>query len=56
MKTIISWLTMKRERCLFVDRVTGKEVFLYTDRYGDKWMAEWNRFFFRVPLGGPREL
>ena len=48
MEWIKSWLTMKRKQCLFVDSVSGKEVFLYVDCYGDEYMAEYNRFGFRV--------
>lgn len=40
---------MKRLYCLFVDSISGEEVYLYIDKYGDKFMANYNRFFFRVP-------
>lgn len=43
-----SKLTMKRGHCLFIDSVSGKEVFEYTDCFGQKWMAEFNHWFFRV--------
>jgi hypothetical protein len=39
---------MKRKYCLFIDKVDGKEVFLYVDCYGTEWMANFNRFGFRV--------
>lgn len=51
MRWIKSWLTMQRGRCLFVDQVSGKEVFLYTDCYGQRWMAEFSRWGFRVQHG-----
>ena len=41
MKTIISRLTMKVKRHLFMDSVDGKEVFLYEDKYGQEWMANY---------------
>lgn len=47
-----SWMTMKRKSCLFVDQVSGREIFLYVDCYGREWMAEFNRFGFRVTRGG----
>ena len=40
-KNIISFLTMRRGRCLFIDKVSGDEVFLYTDKYGKEWMASY---------------
>lgn len=46
-----SWLTMKRKHCLFIDQVSGNEVFLYVDCYGQEWMAEFFRFKFRVRRG-----
>lgn len=45
---IKSWLTMKRGGVLFIDGVDGQEVFLYTDCYGRRWMANYNRWEFRV--------
>ena len=48
LKWLKSWLTMKRKYCLFTDIVSGEKVFLYTDCYGQKWMANFNRFGFRV--------
>ena len=48
MKWLKSKLTMKRRYCLFVDSVSGQEVFAYTDCYGKKWMANYNHWFFRV--------
>lgn len=36
---------MKRHECLFVDQVDGQEVFLYTDCYDNKWMANFNYLF-----------
>lgn len=50
MKTIISRLTMKRTRHLFIDKVDRKDVCLYEDKYGDEWMANYPFFLwsFRV--------
>ncbi|MFW6046358.1 MAG: hypothetical protein ACOCP4_00945 [Candidatus Woesearchaeota archaeon] len=39
---------MKRMHCLFIDIVSGEEVFLYQDCYGTEWMAGWNHWTFRV--------
>ena len=37
----LSRLSMKNTgRCLFVDKVNGREVWLYTDKYGKEWMAQ----------------
>ena len=44
----VSWFSMKRKHFLFVDIVSGKEVFLYEDYYGDQWMANYFYFGFRV--------
>jgi hypothetical protein len=41
MKNIISFFTMKRVSCLFIDKVSGDEVFLYVDKYGQEWMASY---------------
>lgn len=41
MKTIISRLTMKVKRHLFEDHISGKGVFLYEDKYGQEWMANY---------------
>lgn len=41
MKTIISRLTMKVKRHLFCDQVSGQGVFLYEDKYGQEWMANY---------------
>ena len=43
-----SWLTMSRKQCLFVDQVSGDEVFLYVDCYGQEWMANYFYFGFRI--------
>ena len=45
---IMSWLTMQRRECLFVDKVSGKEVFRYTDCFGCEYMANFHCFGFRV--------
>jgi hypothetical protein len=47
-RTLKSKLTMKRGSCLFVDTVDGGEVFEYTDCYGQKWMAGFFHWSFRV--------
>lgn len=44
---IKSKLTMKFERTLFTDIVDGKKVCLFTDCFGDEWMAN-TKFGFRV--------
>ena len=37
----LSRLTMKNTgRCLFVDKVNGREVWLYIDKYEKEWMAQ----------------
>lgn len=41
MKSLISRLSMKRISCLFIDQVSNEEVFLYTDKYGDGYMANY---------------
>ena len=41
MKTIISRLTMKMKKHLFEDHISGKGVFLYEDKYGQEWMANY---------------
>lgn len=46
-KNLISRLTMKRLDCLFVDKVNGKEVFRWKDKYGGTFMAQ-NRFGTRI--------
>lgn len=43
-----SWLTMKRGSCQFVDKCDGQEVFEYTDCFGDKYLANYSRWGFRV--------
>lgn len=40
MKTIISRLTMKRIKYLFVDMISGNAV-LYKDKYNDEWLANY---------------
>jgi len=53
---MIDWLrrrlTAKRLDCSFVDVVTGKEVFNYVDYDGQKFLANYNHWFFRVYFGG----
>ena len=41
MKNIISRLTMEVKCHLFRDQVSGKRVFLYQDKYGQEWMANY---------------
>lgn len=53
-KWVRSWLTMKRKHCMFVDVVSGEEVFLYIDCYGQRWMADFNRFGFRIKEMGEK--
>lgn len=50
-KWIVSKFTMKRKRFLFIDQVEGKEVFLYVDKYGTEWMANYNHWTYRVKRG-----
>jgi hypothetical protein len=41
LKNTISRLTMKNTgRCLFVDKVNGREVWVYVDKYNQKWMCQ----------------
>lgn len=48
---------MNRETCAFVDNVSGKEVFYYTDYYGDRWLAEFDFIFStRVKLEDSQQL
>ena len=45
MSNIISRLTMKNTgRCLFLDIVSGKEVFLYVDKYNIEYMTNYPFF------------
>lgn len=39
---------MSRKECLFVDKVSGEEVYRYIDCFGQEYMANYNPFFFRV--------
>jgi hypothetical protein len=41
MRVIISILTMKLKSYNFIDRVSGREVFDYVDKYGDEYMANY---------------
>ena len=52
MKTIISRLTMKMVSYNFIDKVTGREVFNYVDKYGDEYMANYPFYpwSFRVKI------
>lgn len=52
MEYLISRMTMKKDRYLFNDIVSGKNVFQYTDAFGHKYMANnnFNFFKFRVKL------
>lgn len=48
MRAIKSRLTMKNTgRCLFVDKINRKEVWLFIDCYGVEYMAQ-SKFGFRV--------
>lgn len=49
MKWLKSWLTMKRGSHRFVDVVSGESVYMYTDCFGDKWLAYYSRWGFRMP-------
>lgn len=35
---------------MFIDKVSGLEVFEYTDCFGTRWMANYSRWGFRVHL------
>ena len=50
MKTLISRLTMKWVSYNFFDKVEGREVHNYVDKYGQKWMANYPFFVwsFRI--------
>lgn len=52
MEFLISRITMKKDRYLFKDYVSGKNVFQYVDAFGHKYMAndKFNFFKFRVKL------
>jgi hypothetical protein len=39
---------MRREHCAFIDRVSGEEVNVYTDRLGRRWLATNCCAMFRV--------
>lgn len=39
MKEIVSRFTMVNKGCAFIDMVSGREVFLYEDKYGVEWLA-----------------
>lgn len=41
----------KEENCIFVDRVSGKSVHGYRDRFGRAWLAEHSMAMFRVSRG-----
>jgi hypothetical protein len=49
---IRSFLSMKRKTCLFIDKVSNTEVFLYVDCYGVEWMASycWSDRMLRVEV------
>lgn len=40
-RNIISRFTMKLKSYNFIDRVSGREVFDYVDKYGDEYMANY---------------
>jgi len=44
MKELISRLTMKWVSYNFFDKVEGREVHNYVDKYGQKWMANYPFF------------
>lgn len=46
-KYIVSRLTMKIERNLFIDKVNNKCVSIYTDFYNNKFMAQ-GKYGFRT--------
>lgn len=43
---LVSRFTMKCQRVLFWDKCNGMAVCLYTDKYGDEWLAQ-GKFGFR---------
>lgn len=46
-RNIISMLTMKRTlKTSFVDRVSGKTIVFYKDKYGTEWMSEYPYYPF----------
>ena len=57
MKTLISRLTMKWVSYNFFDKVEGREVHNYVDKYGQKWMANYPFFIwsFRVKQSKQQE-
>ena len=46
-KSLVSKFTMRRQYCLFVDQVNGKEVCVYRDYYGNEFLSQ-SRFGYRV--------
>lgn len=44
-KRIKSRFTMQRKECAFIDTVDGKEVFVYIDCHGDRWLANYAFWF-----------
>ena len=45
---IISMFTMKRTlKTSFVDKVSGKTVFFYKDKYGTEWISEFPYYPFK---------
>jgi hypothetical protein len=54
--SLFYWLTggrpMRIDYCLFIDRVSGREVFACIDGFGRKWMAEGAWSWFRVSRVG----
>jgi hypothetical protein len=47
MEYLISRITMKKDRYLFKDVVSGQNVFQYVDAFGHKYMANDNFHFFK---------
>lgn len=47
LKMVVSRFTMEFKEILFWDRVNGKAVCLYIDKFGTEWLAQ-SKFGYRV--------
>jgi hypothetical protein len=49
-RAIVSYFTAKPVRYLFRDKVTGRHVYAYEDKYGERWMKDHRWSLFRVKI------